>query len=128
MSQEDRNTESMLLRERWNLIQQGTDQRSIKFRNKQIYVANQLFDKVQNSKLIYSLLIGYPALTLLIPVSMHLYQLIQWTLLIPAILTINPPNLEKAGDSRAKLLKVTVINFCSVIGKKADLLEPTIHI
>ena len=38
MSQEDRNTESMLLRERWNLIQQGTDQRSIKFRNKQIYV------------------------------------------------------------------------------------------
>ena len=54
---------------------------------------------------------------------MHLYQLIQWTPLIPAILTINPPNLEKAEDNRAKLLKMTVINFCSVIGKKADLLE-----
>ena len=54
---------------------------------------------------------------------MYLYQLIQWTLLIPAILTISPPNLEKAGDNRAKLLKVTVINFHSVIRKQADLLE-----
>ena len=54
---------------------------------------------------------------------MPLYQLIQWTPLIPAILTISLPNPEKAGDNRAKLLKVTVINFRSVIGKEADLLE-----
>ena len=54
---------------------------------------------------------------------MHLCHLIQWTLLIPAIPTISPPNLEKAGDNRAKLFKVTVINFHSVIGKEADLLK-----
>ena len=54
---------------------------------------------------------------------MHLYQLIQWTSLIAAILTISPPNPEKAGDNRSKLLKVIVINFRSVIGKKVDMLE-----
>ena len=54
---------------------------------------------------------------------MHLYQLIQWTPLIAAILTISPPNPEKAGDNISKLLKVTVINFRSVIGKKVDMLE-----
>ena len=67
MSHEDRNTEFMLLRERWNVIQQGSDQRTIKIHNKQIYVANQLFRKVQNSRLInfIALLIGYPDQTLL---------------------------------------------------------------
>ena len=44
-----------LLRERWDLIQRGTDRRSIKIHNThitQIYVADQLFGGVQNSKFV----------------------------------------------------------------------------
>ena len=36
MTKEERDTESMLLSERWNLIQSGIDRKLIKIRNKQI--------------------------------------------------------------------------------------------
>ena len=43
MDKEERDTESMLLSERWNLIQSGIDRKLMKIRNKQIYVNNQLY-------------------------------------------------------------------------------------
>ena len=40
----------MLLSERWNLIQSGIDRKLIKIRNKQIYVNNQLYGSIQDSR------------------------------------------------------------------------------
>ena len=50
MTPEERNTESLLLKERWKLIQQGYSRKSIKIRNAHIYVNNQPHGIVTNSK------------------------------------------------------------------------------
>ena len=50
MTPEERNTESLLLKERWKLIQQGHSRKSIKIRNAHIYVNNQRHGIVTNSK------------------------------------------------------------------------------
>ena len=50
MSLEERKCESMLLHERWNLIQQGVDHKTIKIHNKQLFVDDQLHGKIINSK------------------------------------------------------------------------------
>ena len=50
MSKEERDNESILLGERWNLIQSGTDRKFIKIRNKQIFVNNQLHGSILDSK------------------------------------------------------------------------------
>ena len=54
LSKEDRDIQSILLRERWNLIQTGVGRRLIKIRNNQIYVNNQLFGHVQGDKFFHS--------------------------------------------------------------------------
>ena len=50
MTPEERNTESILLKERWNLIQQGYPRKAIKIRNAYIYVNNQSYGRVIDSK------------------------------------------------------------------------------
>ena len=50
MSKEERDTESILLSERWKLLQSGIDRKLIKIRNKQIFVNNQLHGSVHDSK------------------------------------------------------------------------------
>lgn len=49
MSPERRNIESKLLKERYKLIQQGISRKSIKIRNTQLYVNNQLHGQVKDS-------------------------------------------------------------------------------
>ena len=49
MSKEERDNESILLGERWNLIQSGTDRKFIKIRNKQIFILDSKFSKVNTS-------------------------------------------------------------------------------
>ena len=48
MSPERRNIESKLLKERYKLIQQGISRKSIKIRNTQLYVNNQLHGQVKD--------------------------------------------------------------------------------
>lgn len=50
MTKEERYTESLLLRERWNLVQKGIERKFIKIRNSQIFVNNQLHGSVQGSR------------------------------------------------------------------------------
>ena len=50
MTKEERLVELILLRERWNLVQNGTDRKFIKIRNTQIFVHNKLHGSVQGSK------------------------------------------------------------------------------
>jgi len=50
MTLEKRNTKSILLKERWNLIQQGYPHKAIKIRNAYIYVNNQFYGRVIDSK------------------------------------------------------------------------------
>ena len=50
MSPEERTTESTLLRERWSLIQAGNDRKKIKISNNRIYLNNQLFVEVVDSR------------------------------------------------------------------------------
>ena len=50
MTKEERLVESILLREQWNLVQNGTDRKFIKIRNTQIFVHNKLHGSVQGSK------------------------------------------------------------------------------
>ena len=46
MTPEERKIESILLYERWNLIQQGTDRKLIRIRNGQIFINKTLHGKV----------------------------------------------------------------------------------
>ena len=41
MTKEERYIESKLLSQRWNLIQEGVDQKSIRIRRNQLFVNNQ---------------------------------------------------------------------------------------
>ena len=50
LTKEERLIESILLHERWNLVQNGTDRKFIKIRNTQIFVHNKLHGSVQGSK------------------------------------------------------------------------------
>jgi len=54
MTPEERKTEAALLRERWNLIQQGVDRKVIRIRNQQIFVNKLLHGKVIDFKFIQS--------------------------------------------------------------------------
>ena len=47
-SPEDREIDKILLGVRWSLIQKGTDRKSIKIRNKCLYVKNDLHGKIEN--------------------------------------------------------------------------------
>jgi len=54
LTSEERKIESIFLHERWNLIQQRIDRKTIKLRNRQILVINQLHGKVTDFKFIRS--------------------------------------------------------------------------
>ena len=49
MSQAERFTESLLLKERWRLIQSGTNRKSIRIQSTNIYVDDKLHGRVHNS-------------------------------------------------------------------------------
>ena len=49
MTREERQIESLLLKERWSLIQSGLDRRAIKIRSNKIFVKNKLHGQVVNS-------------------------------------------------------------------------------
>ena len=53
LSLEDRCLEVILLKERWSLIQSGTNRRDIKIRNKCLFVMNKLHCQVKGSELIF---------------------------------------------------------------------------
>ena len=53
LSFEDRHLEANLLKERWSLIQSGTNRRDIKIRNKCLFVTNKLYCQVKGSELIF---------------------------------------------------------------------------
>jgi len=52
LTSEERKIESILLHERWNIIQKGIDRKTIKLRNRQILVNNRLHGKVTDFKFI----------------------------------------------------------------------------
>lgn len=54
MTREERNIESKLLSQRWNLIQQGVNRKSIKLRRNQLFVDNQLHGQIINSEYVRS--------------------------------------------------------------------------
>ena len=49
MTREERHIESLLLKERWSLMQSGRDRRAIKIRSNKIFVNNRLHGQVVNS-------------------------------------------------------------------------------
>ena len=49
LSRAERVIDSLLMKERWNLIQSGTERKHIKIRNDSIYVSNKLHGKVVDS-------------------------------------------------------------------------------
>jgi len=52
-SKDERKVESMLLQERWRLIQQGTNRKNITIRKSEILVGKLLHAKVIDQKLVY---------------------------------------------------------------------------
>ena len=57
MSMDERNSESLLLKERYHLIQSGTDRRDVKLRLPVLYLRGKKYAEVVNSTLIKSLLL-----------------------------------------------------------------------
>ena len=51
LSQQERFTESLLMKERWKLIQSGHDRKVIKIRNSSIFVNGRLHGRVSNNSL-----------------------------------------------------------------------------
>ena len=51
---QERNIRSLLLKERWTLIQSGTERKSIKLQNGKIFIGNRIHGEVIDSKLILS--------------------------------------------------------------------------
>ena len=51
MTREEQLTESILLKEKWALIQKETDRKTIKIRGNKIFVNNKLHGEVKNSSL-----------------------------------------------------------------------------
>ena len=49
MSRDGRASEAAFLKERWNLIQEGTDCKSIKLRNNEMYINNKLHGRLEKS-------------------------------------------------------------------------------
>jgi len=54
LSQEERQIESLLLKERWVLIQAGTERKAIKIRGTKIFVSNKLHGQIINSSFVSS--------------------------------------------------------------------------
>ena len=54
MSLAKRTKESLLLKERWNLIQAGYDRRQIKLSSNSLYVDHQIFGEIIDSKFCHS--------------------------------------------------------------------------
>jgi len=54
LSYQERVAQSILLKEQWQLIQQGTERKLVKIRYNQIFVQNKIHGKVIDSKLILS--------------------------------------------------------------------------
>ena len=52
MTKDERKVESMLLQERWKLIQQGTSRKHISIRRSEMFVNKLLYAKVTNQKLV----------------------------------------------------------------------------
>ena len=52
MSRHERKIESMLLQERWKLIQQGTNRKDITIRKNEISVGKLLYGKVMDQKFV----------------------------------------------------------------------------
>jgi len=67
LTPEERKIESILLHERWNLIQQGIDRKTIKLCNHQILVNNQLHGKVTDFKFIKSSIVQIQVLLQQVP-------------------------------------------------------------
>lgn len=55
MSPEERLRDSILLKERWSLIQSGISRRDIKIRKSHLYVKNKLYGQYKNSVFVHSL-------------------------------------------------------------------------
>ena len=53
MSYEERKQESVLLKERWSLIQAGTDRKDIKIRDNRLLVHKRLYGRVVNQKFVH---------------------------------------------------------------------------
>ena len=53
MTAKEKDIESLLLRERWNLIQNSTDHKVIKIYNHLLYVNKKLYGEVKDSKFHY---------------------------------------------------------------------------
>ena len=51
LTQEERDIESFLLKERWSLIQTGFEKKRVKIRNKSIFIDNKLYGQFHNSEL-----------------------------------------------------------------------------
>jgi len=54
MNLEERHTESLLLKERWSLIQREVNHKLIKIRGNKIFVNNKLHGEVKNRNLVLS--------------------------------------------------------------------------
>ena len=52
MLQEERQTESLLLKERWTLIQSGIERKAIRIRSNKIFILNKLHGQIINSSFI----------------------------------------------------------------------------
>ena len=52
MSPEERQIESILFKERWTLIQKGTECRAIKIRGNKIFLNNKLHGEIKDSNLV----------------------------------------------------------------------------
>ena len=54
MTKDKRDIESKLLSQRWNLIQDGADRKSIRIRRNQLFINNQLYGQIINSEFVKS--------------------------------------------------------------------------
>ena len=52
MTPEQRHTESILLKERWALIQKNTERKAIKIRGSRLFLNNKLYGEVKNSSFV----------------------------------------------------------------------------
>ena len=99
LTPEDRAKESLLLKERWSLIQKGTERKLIKLHNYSIFVNGQLHCKVVESQLEFQS-------------SSH-----RWLPLANSSDDSTNPSLSNVNPNK---LKIIVINCQSIKNKKAD--------
>ena len=82
MSREQRKQETVLIRERWNLIQSGIPRNEVKFRNARLYVKNKLHGSVVDSSFVLASDHGFLLLNLKCFRHFHLWILLkQWVVM-----------------------------------------------